>query len=103
MPELTPRPAALAATLTEKARDFGIPGLAVSLVAPGRQSVFTTGVEAPGSERQVTDSTWFSVASLGKHVTACAVLDLAQAGTVDLEAPIGRYLAEEVDGSGGAE
>lgn len=94
MSEPTPLPAALAATLTEKAREFGIPGLAVSLVAPGRRSVFTTGVEAPGSERPVTGGTWFSVASLGKHVTACAVLDLAQTGAVDLEAPIGRYLAD---------
>jgi D-alanyl-D-alanine carboxypeptidase len=94
MHEQTPLPAALAATLTDKAREFGVPGLAISLVAPGRHSVFTTGVEAPGSERSVTANTWFSVASLGKHVTACAVLDLAQAGVVDLQAPIGRYLSD---------
>ena len=94
MSEISPLPAALAATLTESAREFGIPGLAVCLLAPGRRSVFTTGVEVTGSERPVTGSTWFSVASLGKHVTACAVLDLAQAGALDLEAPIGRYLAD---------
>jgi CubicO group peptidase (beta-lactamase class C family) len=94
MHEHTPLPAALAATLVDKAREFGIPGLAISLVAPGRHRVFTTGVEAPGSERPVTANTWFSVASLGKHVTACAVLDLAQAGALDLEAPIGRYLTD---------
>lgn len=94
MHEQTPLPPALAATLTDKAREFGIPGLAISLVAPGRHSIFTTGVEASGSERPVTVNTWFSVASLGKHVTACAVLDLAQAGALDLEAPIGRYLAD---------
>ena len=85
-------PASLAATLSAKAREFGIPGLAIGLVAPGRQCVFTTGVEAPGSDRPVSDSTWFSVASLGKHVTACAVLELAQAGALDLHSPIGRYL-----------
>lgn len=94
MHEQSPLPAALAATLTDKAREFGIPGLAISLVAPGRHSVFTTGVEAAGTERPVTADTWFSVASLGKHVTACAVLDLAQAGALDLDAPIGRYLAD---------
>ena len=80
MHETTPLPAALAATLADKAPEFGIPGLAISLVAPGRQSVFTTGVEAPCSERPVTANTWVAVASLGKHVTACAVQDLAQPG-----------------------
>jgi CubicO group peptidase (beta-lactamase class C family) len=94
MHEQTPLPAALAASLTAKAQEFGVPGLAICLVAPGRHSVFTTGVEAPGSERPVTASTWFSVASLGKHVTACAVLDLAQAGALDLEAPICHYLTD---------
>ncbi len=94
MPETTPLPPTLAATLSKKAHEFGIPGLAVCLLAPGRKSVFTTGVEAAGSDRQVTGNTWFSVASLGKHVTACAVLDLAQAGAVDLAAPIGRYLVD---------
>ena len=42
----------------------------------------------------MTASTWFSVASLGKHVTACAALDLAQSGALDLAAPIGHYLAD---------
>ncbi len=94
MLELTPLAATLVATLTAKAREFGIPGLALSLVAPGRQSLLITGVEGDGSVRPVSGSSWFSVASLGKHVTACAVLDLAQAGAIDLEAPIGRYLAD---------
>lgn len=94
MNQPTPLPAELAATLADKAREFGVPGLAISLVAPGRQALFTVGVEAPGSERPVTDGTWFSVASLGKHVTACALLDLARSGALDLAAPIGRYLAD---------
>ena len=55
MHEQTPLPAALAASLTAKAHEFGVPGLAICLVAPGRHSVFTTGVEAPGSERRVTE------------------------------------------------
>jgi D-alanyl-D-alanine carboxypeptidase len=88
----TPLPAPLTQTLIEKAREFGIPGLAIALVAPGREGLFTTGVEAAGSDRRVNDGTWFSVASLGKHVTACAVLELAQAGKLDLHSPIGRYL-----------
>lgn len=94
MHEQASLPAALAASLTAKVHEFGIPGLAICLAAPGRHSVFTAGVEAPGSVQPVTASTWFSVASLGKHVTACAVLDLAQAGALDLEAPIGRYLTD---------
>lgn len=93
-PLAAPLPAPLAASLTEKAREFGVPGVALALVAPGRRSLWSTGVDAEGSAQTVSDSTWFSVASLGKHVTACAVLELVEAGVVDLQAPIGRYLAD---------
>lgn len=82
------------ARLADRARAFGIPGAAVALVAPGRHAVFTVGEDAPGSGRAVTEDTWFSVASLGKHVTACAVLELAQSGRIALEAPIGDYLKD---------
>jgi D-alanyl-D-alanine carboxypeptidase len=89
-----PLPARQADWLTRQARAFAIPGLAVALTAPGRCSLFTCGVEAAGSDRAVSESTWFSVASLGKHVTACAVHDLARQGRLRLDDPVERHLAD---------
>lgn len=93
MPTLLTFPADRAAALRHSARGFGIPGLALALRAPGRACLLLDGVAAPGG-RAVDDRTWFSVASLGKHVTAAAVLELAQRGRVELAAPIGRYLED---------
>ena len=75
-------PPAQANALVDSARGFGIPGLAL-----------VDGVCAPGG-LAVDEHTWFSVASLGKHVTAAAVLALSQRGRLDLSEPIGRYLLD---------
>ena len=86
-----PFPADLAGGLKRSARAFGVPGLAVAVLAPGRKALLLDGVTAPGG-RAVDGRAWFSVASLGKHLTAAAVLDLAQRGRVNLDAAIGRHL-----------
>lgn len=93
MPALTPLAQAQAEALVRSARGFGIPGLALVMRAPGRQAALLDGVAAPGGPA-VDEGTWFSVASLGKHVTAAAVLELAQRGCLDLAEPIGRYLPD---------
>lgn len=80
----------LAAALVEAAGLFDVPGLAVALAAPGRKSVLLHGQMQPG--HPVGMDSWFSVASLGKHVTAAAVLDLARRGRLSLEDPVGRHL-----------
>lgn len=80
--------------LADQAGALAVPGLALSLVAPGRRSLFTWGVEAAGSNRAVSDDTWFSVASLGKHVTACAVQDLARQGRLGLDDRIEAHLTD---------
>jgi D-alanyl-D-alanine carboxypeptidase len=89
-----PLPDALATPLVDAAKAFGIPGMGIVLAAPGRRSTLLYGVAQEGTHRAVDAATWFSVASLGKHITAAAVLDLASRGLVDLSAPIGRYLAD---------
>ena len=88
-----PFPPDRADALVRSARAFGIPGLALAVLAPGRKALLLGGVTAPGG-RPVDEFTWFSVASLGKHVTAAAVLDLAQCGRVNLTEPIGHYLPD---------
>jgi CubicO group peptidase (beta-lactamase class C family) len=84
----------LATRLRGAATQFEVPGLAIAMAAPGRRALLLHGEAAPGAGGRVTEDTWFSVASLGKHVTAAAVLDLAQRGLVDLSAPINRYLPD---------
>ena len=84
----------LSARLRTAAAKLEVPGLAVALAAPGRRALLLHGEAEPGTGRPVNEDTWFSVASLGKHVTAAAVLDLAQRGLVDLSAPIDRYLRD---------
>lgn len=87
-------PEAFSERLQAQVDAFGIPGIVVALVVPGQRIVWTHGEDALGSGRPVTAQTWFSVASVGKHVTGVAVLDLAQRGLVDLGEPIGRYLMD---------
>ena len=84
----------LAARLRAAAARFAVPGLAIALAAPGRRALLLHGEAEAGSGRPVGEDTWFSVASLGKHVTAAAVLDLAQRGLVDPSASIDRYLRD---------
>lgn len=79
-------------TLSRAARGFGVPGLAIALAAPGRKALWTDGLIDLATARPVSRSSWFSVASLGKHVTAAAVLHLAQRGELDLSAPVGHCL-----------
>lgn len=84
----------LAARVRAAAAVFEVPGLAIAMAAPGRRALLLQGEAEAGSGCAVNEDTWFSVASLGKHVTAAAVLDLAQRGLVDLSAPIDRYLSD---------
>lgn len=86
-----PFPVDLAGALARSGRAFGIPGLAAAVLAPGRRALLLDGVAAPNGPA-VNDGTWFSVASLGKHVTAAALLDLAQRGRLNLTEAIGHYL-----------
>lgn len=94
MREEVPLDEGLATSLAASALGFGVPGAAVALVAPGRKAVWLHGQASAGGAKPVGMDTWFSVASLGKHVTAAAVLDLAQRGRLDLGQPVGRSMAD---------
>lgn len=82
------------ARLAEAARGHDVPGYAIALAAPGRRALVLHGEDATASGRPVGADTWFSVASLGKHVTAAAVLDLAQRGRLRLDEPVGTWLPD---------
>lgn len=69
-----------------------IPGLALGIVYRD-QIVYLKGYGIAGTDgRVVTPQTPFVIASLSKSFTALAVMQLVEAGRIDLDAPITRYL-----------
>lgn len=70
----------------------GAPGLAYAVVENGESFSGARGEVLLGSGRPVTPETPFLLGSLSKSFTAMAVMKLAEAGDVDLDAPVSRYL-----------
>ncbi len=68
-----------------------VPGLALAIVR-GDTVVYTQGYGTAGDGQPVTPETQFFTASLSKAITALAVMQLAEAGALDLDAPVQRYL-----------
>ena len=69
-----------------------IPGLSLGIVRDG-QTVHLQGFgEADESGRDVTPQTPFIIGSLSKSFTAMAIMQLVEAGQVDLDAPVQEYL-----------
>ena len=69
-----------------------IPGLAVVIVV-GDQIVHTGAIGvADGSGRPVTADTPFVLASVSKALTATAVMQLVEAGQIEFDAPVQRYV-----------
>ncbi len=72
----------------------GVPGSAYAVVADGEvASVGARGVVELGGEEKVTPDTPFVTGSISKSFTALSVMQLVEAGTVDLDAPVSRYLS----------
>ena len=80
--------------LAHQIADAGIPGGAVVIVRDG-QVVHTQAFgTADATGRPVTAETPFVIGSLTKSFTAFAVMQLVDAGQVDLDQPVVRYLPE---------
>ena len=73
-------------------RSARIPGLAVAIVK-GDQIVYAKGYgQADPAGRPVTPQTPFLIGSNTKPFTALAVMQLVEAGKVELDAPVQRYI-----------
>ncbi|MDX1994967.1 MAG: serine hydrolase domain-containing protein [bacterium] len=71
-----------------------IPGLALAIVHQD-QIVYAQGYGQTGIDSQaVTPNTAFQLGSMSKSFTALAVLQLVEAGRVDLDAPVQQYLPD---------
>jgi len=84
--------AAIDAYVDAQMRELGIPGLALGVIQ-GDQIVHLKGFGIAGPDgRAVTPQTPFQLASLVKPMTGVAIMQLVEAGKLDLDAPVQRYL-----------
>ena len=78
--------------MTAQMRAARIPGLALAVVK-GDQIVYLKGYgRADSSARPVTPQTSFIIGSVTKAFTALAVMQLVEAGQVELDAPVQQYI-----------
>ncbi len=84
--------AAIDAYIAQQIGELRIPGLALGIVQ-GDQSVHLKGFGVADRDgRPITAQTPFQINSLGKPLTGVAVMQLVEAGKLDLDAPVQRYL-----------
>ena len=95
-PTPSPGPARSLETLDrripELMRAGDVPGLQIAVVGGPTPWVRAFGVRDAATGIAVTDDTIFEAASLSKPVFAYAVLRLVDAGTLDLDTPVAKYL-----------
>lgn len=78
----------------------GAPGLAYAVVDEGVVHAGARGEMRAGASRPVTEDTPFALGSITKSITALAIVQLVEAGQVELDAEISVYL-EEFEGQAG--
>lgn len=84
--------AAIDAYVSKQMRDLGIPGVALGIVR-GDRIVHLQGFGvADETGRPVTAQTPFRIGSITKSFSALAIMQLVEAGKVELDAPVRRYL-----------
>lgn len=80
------------ALVTAQMASARVPGAAVAIVKDGRiVHLQGYGIAGPAG-RKATPETPFMIGSLSKSFTALAIMQLAEAGRVDLDAPVRRYI-----------
>ena len=74
-------------------KDAGVPGLAVGILRPGHPNIEKGyGVTRVGTDTAATDRTGYHMASISKPFVATGVMQLVEAGKVELDAPLTRYI-----------
>ena len=83
---------AVDAYVRRQMKDARIPGLALGIVHDGHVVHLRGFGRADDSGRAFTPQTPFFIGSNSKSFTALAVMQLVEAGKVDLDAPVQRYI-----------
>jgi len=84
----------LAALVTQKMTEYGVPGVALGVVKDGRETLRGFGVTNLDNPQPITPDTVFALASISKTVTTTAIMRLVEQGKIDLAAPVRRYLPD---------
>ena len=86
-------PAKIDEFITRQMRTQRVPGLALA-ITQGARVLYVKGYGREGKGQPVTAQTQFFIASVSKSFTALAVMQLVEAGKIDLDAPVQNYLPE---------
>ncbi|MFN8445886.1 MAG: serine hydrolase domain-containing protein [Caldilineaceae bacterium] len=86
-------PAAIDRFVTEQMETQRVPGLALAITR-GEEVLYLKGYGSANGQQPITPQTQFLIASLSKSFTAVAVLQLVEAGQIELDAPVQRYLPD---------
>lgn len=86
-------PAAVDQFVAREMKLQSLPGLALA-VTQGDQVLYVKGYGVDGHGQPVTPQTEFFIASVSKSFTALAVMQLVEAGSIDLDEPVQKYLPE---------
>lgn len=79
--------------ITTQMKTHHIPGLAVA-ITHNNQVLHVKGYSTANNDRPVTAQTQFLIASMSKSFTAVAVMQLVEAGQINLDSPVQTYLPE---------
>jgi CubicO group peptidase (beta-lactamase class C family) len=74
-------------------KTYHIPGLALA-ITHNNQALHLKGYSTANNDRTVTPQTQFLIASVSKSFTAIAVMQLVEAGQINLDSPVQTYLPE---------
>lgn len=85
--------ASVTAFVTSYIADADFPGVAVA-ITKGDQVITVTGYGHDSTGAPVTGNTKFAIASVSKSFTALAVMQLVEAGKIDLDRPVRSYVPE---------
>lgn len=85
---------ALTSLAEAKMREYGVPGVALGIVADGAATIRGLGVTNVEDPLPITPHTVFPIASISKTFAATAVMRLVEQGKIDLRAPVRTYLPE---------
>lgn len=81
-------------TIAERMAHWGVPGVSVAVIDGGGVAWSKAwGVKDVESREPVTPATLFQAASISKPVAAMGMLRLVEAGTLELDEPVGTYLS----------
>lgn len=84
----------LAALVTQKMAEHGVPGAAFGVLRGDRLTVRGFGITNADNPQPVTPETVVPIASISKTVTATAIMRLVEQGKMQLDAPVQRYVPE---------